>query len=64
MLPNTRLPNGENGDPNALDVKAMGSRMKANIQSIPKVNSRVISILQFHLIYLFCTLYLYCTSEF
>ena len=53
MLSNTRLPNGENGDPNTLDVKAMGSRIKANIQSIPKVNSRVISILQFHLIYLF-----------
>ena len=52
MLSNTRLPNGENGDPNTLDVKAMGSRMKANIQSIPKVNSRVILILQVHLVYI------------
>ena len=52
MLQNTKLPNGENGDPNTLDVKAMGSRMKANIQSIPKVNGRVISILQVHLVYL------------
>ena len=57
MLPNTRLPNGENGDPNTLDVKAMGSRMKANIQSIPKVNSRVISILQFHRIYFVLCIY-------